>query len=93
MVEENKGKKTGAVAIQYIAEKDPAPRVTAKGWGLIADQIIKKARENNVPIKEDRDLLQLLSALDVNELIPPELYKVIAEVLAFVYSLNKKMEK
>ena len=56
----------------------------------MAEKIIKLARENNIPIREDPDLVETLSALDINEEIPPELYHVIAEVLAWVYRVNSK---
>lgn len=79
-----------AAAIKYDAKKDAAPRVTAKGQGLIAEKIIEIARENNVPIKEDPALVQVLYKLDLDENIPPELYKAIAEILVFVYSLNRE---
>lgn len=79
-----------AAAIRYDAKKDSAPRVTAKGQGLIAEKIIEIARENHVPIKEDPALIQVLYKLDLDENIPPELYKAIAEVLVFVYSLNQE---
>lgn len=78
-----------AAAIKYDAKKDSAPQVTAKGQGLIAEKIIELARKNNVPIKEDPALVQVLYKLDLDENIPPELYKAIAEILVFVYSLNQ----
>ena len=56
--------------------------------GFMADKIISLAKENNVPIKEDADLVQLLSQVDLNREIPASLYKVVAELLSFVYKLN-----
>jgi len=79
-----------AAAIKYDAGKDPAPKVTAKGQGLIAEKIIELARKNNVPIKEDPALAEVLCRLDIDQFIPPELYKAIAEILVFVYSLNEE---
>ena len=79
-----------AAAIKYDAKKDAAPRVTAKGKGLLAEKIIELARKNNVPIKEDPALVQVLCQLDIDAHIPPELYKAIAEILVFVYSLNEE---
>jgi flagellar biosynthesis protein len=79
-----------AAAIKYDAKKDPAPRLTAKGRGVVAEKIIEVARQNNIPIKEDSALVQILYQLDVEECIPPELYKAIAEILVFVYSLNEQ---
>ena len=77
-----------AVALRYEHEKDDAPRVVAKGRGEIAKQIIEIAREHGVTIYEDDNLVEILSRLDLNQLIPPELYHAIAEVLAFVYRVN-----
>ena len=77
-----------AVALRYEHEKDDAPRVVAKGRGEIAKQIIEIAREHGVTVYEDDDLVEVLSRLDINQLIPPELYHAIAEVLAFVYRVN-----
>lgn len=80
-----------AVALKYTASQDRAPRITAKGRGQIAEKIIGIARENNIPLYEDRNLIQVLDALDVDTEIPPELYRAVAEVLAFVYRLNKML--
>jgi flagellar biosynthesis protein len=77
-----------AVALKYERGKDPAPKVTAKGRGLVAEKILAIARENNIPVKQDKLLLDALYKLDINEEIPEELYRVIAEILAFVYRMN-----
>ena len=82
-----------AVALKYQTETDAAPKVTAKGEGLVAERIIQLARENEVPIKEDPDLVQILSQVDINKEVPPSVYKVVAELLAFVYKLNSKYQK
>ena len=81
-----------AVALKYHTENDAAPKVTAKGEGRVAERIIKLALENQVPIKEDPDLVQILSQVDINKEIPPSVYKVVAELLAFVYKLNNKYQ-
>ncbi|MDJ0816704.1 MAG: EscU/YscU/HrcU family type III secretion system export apparatus switch protein [Desulfobacterales bacterium] len=78
-----------AAALRYDGNRDRAPRITAKGRGQIAEKIIDIARENNIPLYEDQNLIQVLDALDVDTEIPPELYRAAAEVLAFVYRLNK----
>jgi flagellar biosynthesis protein len=72
-------------------EKDRAPRVTAKGKGLIAQRIIEIAEENNIPLHQDKELTQVLEALDLDTEIPTELFRAVAEVLAFIYRMNKKM--
>ena len=68
--------------------KDNAPRVIAKGRGEIAKKIIEVAQEHNVPLVEEKNLIQILEALDLETEIPPELYRAVAEVLAFIYRLN-----
>lgn len=86
MKTKNRSKK--AVALQYQPTVDNAPKVTAKGKGELAEKIIKIAREHNIYIHNDPDLIEILSCLDLNEEIPPDLYIIIAELLAFVYGLN-----
>jgi len=78
-----------AVALQYRRGQDKAPKMTAKGRGLIAQKIIEIAEKNNVPIQKDKVLLDALYCLDINEEIPEELYQAVAEILAFVYRMNK----
>jgi flagellar biosynthesis protein len=79
-----------AVALRYNASKDRAPRVTAKGAGLLAGRIIDLARKEGIPIQEDPDLAGALMELDFQEEIPPQFYKAVAEILAFVYRLNRR---
>ncbi|HEB49838.1 MAG TPA: flagellar biosynthesis protein FlhB [Desulfobulbus sp.] len=91
MVEE---KKTGrAIALTYDEKRGSAPQVVASGTGLIAEKIIETAREAGVFIREDPDLVELLAKVPVGEEIPAELYQTIAEILAFVYSVNEKFKK
>jgi flagellar biosynthesis protein len=87
MTTENRRK---AVALKYEREKDAAPRVVAKGRGEVAARIMEIARENHVPLHADRNLAEVLEALDVNLEVPPELYRAVAEVLVFIYRLNGK---
>ena len=77
-----------AIALKYQPKLDNAPTVVAKGKGKMAEKIIEIARENNIYIHNDPDLIEVLSHLDLNEEIPPDLYIIVAELLAFVYSLN-----
>ncbi|MGV8078702.1 MAG: EscU/YscU/HrcU family type III secretion system export apparatus switch protein [Syntrophales bacterium] len=79
-----------AAALKYDGKTDAAPRVTAKGRGEVASRIIEKALLHGVPVKEDSALVQFLYRLDVDEEIPVELYRAIAEILAFVYSLDER---
>ncbi|MBW1780323.1 MAG: EscU/YscU/HrcU family type III secretion system export apparatus switch protein [Deltaproteobacteria bacterium] len=80
-----------AVAIKYNRDKDRAPKVLAKGRNEIAERIIEVAKDNQVPILPDKDLVQVLETLDVNFEIPPELYRAVAEVLVFIYSMNNRL--
>ncbi len=80
-----------AVALKYDDKKNKAPRVIAKGRGEIAEKIIEVAKAHNVPLYEDKNLVQLLEALELETEIPPELYRAVAEVLAFIYRLNGKI--
>ena len=77
-------------ALKYEHGKDFAPRLVAKGRGEVAKKIIEIARAHDIPIEEDHELVEFLSMLDLYQEIPPEMYLAVAEILAFVYSLNKK---
>ena len=91
MRNQEKGKKIPqAVALRYTPQADRAPKVTAKGSRQVAEKIIALAREHGVPIQEDPALVQVLSQLDFYEEIPPSVYGVVAEILAFIYSLNQE---
>ena len=79
-----------AAALKYRPKIDSAPRVIAKGQGKVAEKIIEIAKEHQIHIHNDPDLIEVLSQLDIKEEIPPDLYIVVAELLAFVYSLNKQ---
>lgn len=89
MIKNNPYQIKSAVSLQYKKESNTAPKVTAKGQGWVAEKIIKMAQERNIPIREDKDLLNLLSEIDVGKEVPESLYKVVAELLAWVYQLNK----
>ena len=81
-----------AVALRYDAGRENAPRVVAKGERMVAERIIELAREHHVHVHEDPDLVSVLSAIDLQAEIPESLYRAVAEVLAFVYRLNKMAE-
>lgn len=85
----HKENRRGAIALGYN-EKEPAPKVLAKGYGKIAEDIIKTGDENGVLVKEDEQLFNSLKKLNVGDEIPPKLYLTVAEILAFVYRINKK---
>ncbi|WP_078413308.1 EscU/YscU/HrcU family type III secretion system export apparatus switch protein [Priestia abyssalis] len=82
-----------AVALSYESSTDDAPKVLAKGKGFVADQIIEKARDHQIPIQEDASLVELLGQLAINEKIPEELYQAVAEIFAFVYRLDQQTKQ
>lgn len=77
-----------AVALRYDGAS--APRVTATGRGEVADRILAIAREHGIPIRQDRNLVQLLALVELGDEVPPELYRAVAEVIAFAYRLSGK---
>jgi flagellar biosynthesis protein len=85
--------KKEAVALSYDQAHLDAPRVAAKGKGLVADHILEKAKENGIPIQEDASLVELLGKLNINEQIPEDLYQAVAEVFAFIYKAEKELER
>ncbi len=88
--EENKVKQ--AIALEYDPS-DAAPRVIAAGRGALAERIIEKAKESAVPVHRDDKLADTLSRLEIGDMIPPELYEVVAEILMFVDSMDKIKSK
>jgi len=82
-----------AVALKYDIDKDNAPKITAKGKGETASNIIKIAKENNIPIKKDEDLIELLSQIDIDKEIPDSMYKAVAEIFSFIYDLSNNKNK
>jgi len=79
-----------AVALKYERYKDSAPKVVAKGKGVIAEKIIEVAKQHGVYLKEDPTLVEVLSSLELYEEIPEELYKVIAEIFVLIYQAKQK---
>ncbi|WP_457572964.1 EscU/YscU/HrcU family type III secretion system export apparatus switch protein [Desulfolithobacter sp.] len=85
------GKKSEkAVALLYDQEKSTAPQVVASGSGQVAQNIIQTARDAGVFIQEDPDLVELLAKVPVGKEIPEDLYRSVADILAFVYLVNEK---
>ena len=78
-----------ATALGYDPDADIAPKVLASGKGETAQKIIQIARANNIPIREDPILAEALSQVSLDGVIPPELYKLVAEVLAFIYKIRE----
>ena len=81
-----------AIALEYNPSED-APKVIASGKGILAEKIIEKAKESDVPIHRDDKLADTLSRLKIGDMIPPELYEVVAEILIFVDSMDKLKSK
>lgn len=79
-----------AAALQYDERKDAAPRVVARGQGELAAKIIALAKQKGIPIQSDPALVEILSRLDIDAAIPVELYRAVAEILAFVYQANDR---
>lgn len=89
-MKEKKTARKQAVALRYRPHEHVAPYVAAKGSGKVAEEIIRLAKAHNVPIQEDPSLVSVLSQLELNEQIPEDLYQVVAEILAFVYRLDRE---
>ncbi|MDQ6964900.1 MAG: EscU/YscU/HrcU family type III secretion system export apparatus switch protein [Mariprofundales bacterium] len=79
-----------AVAIKWNPLTDKLPTISASGEGELASEILRLAAEYNIPIRQDNDLLQVLSLLDVGESIPAEAHTAVAEILAFIYWTNQQ---
>ncbi|MFZ4126117.1 MAG: EscU/YscU/HrcU family type III secretion system export apparatus switch protein [Rickettsiales bacterium] len=81
-------KTTKAVALEYDRATDDAPRVTASGKGAVAEQILDVAFANNIKVREDAELVEILSLVDVDSPIPLEAFAAVAEILTYVYQAN-----
>lgn len=89
MAEEKREKLKTAVALAYDPNEDGAPKVIASGKGALAEKIIEQAKDNDIPVHQDDKLADTLSKLEIGEMIPPELYEVVAEILVFVDAMDK----
>lgn len=90
-MEDNKKIKKAAAIIYDTT--DEAPRIIAKGAGIVADKILDKAHEEEIPVYQDEQLVNTLSKLELGDFIPPELYQVVAEIMVFVTDLDKLYDK
>ena len=91
-MQNQKTKRKQAIALEYNPSED-APKVIASGQGVLAERIIEKAKEANVPLHKDDKLADTLSRLEIGEMIPPELYEVVSEILVFVDAMDKIRQK
>lgn len=76
-------------ALQYSPDESKAPKIVALGRGEVAERILEKAKESNVPVYEDSKLAHTLAEMSLGDEIPPELYEIVAEILVFVNSLDR----
>lgn len=81
-----------AVALAYQSG-DSAPRIVAKGRGLIAEQIIERAKEHGVAVHESKELVALLMQVELDDKIPPALYRAVAELLAWLYRVEAAQQR
>lgn len=82
-----------AVALEYERGKDVAPRVTASGQGLVAEQILAIAFAQGIKVREDADLIEVLSKVEIDSPIPLEAFATVAEILSYVYAANASLKQ
>ena len=85
-------KRKVSVALEYVPGEE-APKIIASGKGVLAEKIIERAKEADVPVYEDSKLANTLSKLEIGDMIPPELYSVVAEILVFVDDMDRLSSK
>ncbi len=81
-----------AIALRHEQGENDPPYVVASGKGLIAEQMIEIARQEDIPVHKDETMAQMLGELELNQHIPKELFEGVAKVLAFIYNIDKKVE-
>jgi flagellar biosynthesis protein len=82
-----------AVALKYRLQEDAAPLVIASGRGVMAQAILKKAQELDIPVHPDSELAQMLGDVEVGQTIPEELYEVVAQIMAMIYKMDSALDK
>jgi len=85
-----RGRAAKAVALDYDAPRDAAPRIVAAGQGAVAEQIVRIALDRGVKVREDADLVEILAAIDVDSPIPLPAFAAVAEILAYVYRSERR---
>ena len=85
--------KLKAAVLKYDVDKDKAPKIVGLGKGQVAEKILQVAEEHRIPFYEDPSLIDLLSKLEIQSEVPPQLYNLVAEVLSFVYKLDRLAKK
>ena len=92
MADPDKKPRKKAVALRYDQQRANAPEVVASGAGLIAENIIERAREAGIHIEENLELVELLAQVPLGQEIPEELYQTVADILAYVYAVNERFK-
>lgn len=87
----NVRERPAAAALKYDPAGPEPPEIIATGHGLVAEEIIKIAKEHDVPLHQDAALVEALARLDITDVLPRELYAVVAEVLAYVFRLDEQV--
>jgi flagellar biosynthesis protein len=87
-----KGASPQAVALRYAPQEDGTPQVTAKGGGDVAERILQPAREHKIPIRQDKDLIQVLPRLDLDQEVPTHASQAVAEILAYICRASQKRQ-
>lgn len=82
-----------AAALKYDRAKDNAPKVVASGKGYIAEKIIQLSRENNIPLVQDENTVQMLCSIPIDSEISEELYETVAQIIAFILEMDSKAKK
>ncbi len=88
--EKNRERRIQAAALQYDQSQHETPIVIAKGSGTVAEKIIALAKEHDIPLQRDPELLQVLMKLEINQEIPENVFHAVAEILAMIYKANRK---
>lgn len=91
--EERRQRRKAAAALRYDVADDTAPRVVASGYGQNADQIVEMAKQHHVPVHADPQIAELLAGLGAGSQIPQELFLIVAEILIFVYEVDKGFKR
>jgi flagellar biosynthesis protein len=85
--------KQQAIALRYQQDNNAAPKVVAKGSGFVAEKILETAKQHSVPVYQNKTLVSMLMAVELDREIPPELYQAVAEVLAYIYHVDQRVGK
>ena len=88
-----KQKRTVAAALEYDEQSGQAPKVTAAGYGAIAEKILDMAFASGIKVRQDADLAEMLAAIDIDSEIPPEAFAAVAEILSYIYELNASAQQ